>query len=189
LGVNCDGSSLRLTRPAGKDCRQLILNFADRLNLQIAKPGGFGPDTLSYFALNLLPDRVSVAFVERNPRLVRRILALFNVLGYPLARMSGYASDGTDADTPAREWMTKWGVTWRLSLVNQVGRERLLRIPGQWLVLEPQFSADGKAALPEQLQMECLRYTLVMGAIRFGSLTNPLTEEEGSGRSPIPANC
>ena len=80
----------------------------------------------------------------------------------------------TDAEFPSREWLAKWGVSWRWSIVNQVGRGRLLCIPEQWLVLAPKLSADGNANLSERFEMDCLRYTLVMGAIRFApSLDGP----------------
>ncbi len=87
-------------------------------------------------------------------------------LGFPLAQMHGYSCDATSREVPTRAWLQRWGLSWRCHVRNQFGRQRILRISNQWLVLEPFFTDDN--APFANSRMRALRNVLVMAAIRFG---------------------
>ena len=100
--------------------------------------------------------------------MARNCLSLFSELGFPLAQMHGYCCDGTRPETPARAWLQRWGLSWRCHVWNQFGRQRILKIPNQWLVLEPVFTDNGDNGPSANSQMRALRYAFIMAAIRFG---------------------
>lgn len=170
VGENAARVCLRLVRPHGVSCGLMISKFADQLEPYIERRVSLAADLLNHIVRNMLPARASVAFFKPDPCLVTSCLALFQALGFPLSHICAYTSDGTENQSPTRQWLKGWGLSWRWQVMNQSGRARLLRIPQQWLVLEPKFSAERDANVTPELQMNCLRYTLVMAAIRFGSL-------------------
>ncbi|MGB8479716.1 MAG: hypothetical protein WCE63_12895 [Acidobacteriaceae bacterium] len=165
-GSGRDTRSHRPVPPRGEAARQAALSFAATIDKYVNAHPEDSVATLDYIARNLLPEFARIAFLEPNPTMARNCLSLFSELGFPLAQMHGYSCDGTIREVPTREWLQRWGLSWRCYVRNQFGRKRVLKIPNQWLVLEPAFT-DGNAPFANS-QMRALRYALVMAAIRFG---------------------
>jgi hypothetical protein len=170
VGENATSVCFCLVRPHGDGCGVVISQFADQLEQYVQRRASSTANVLNHVVRNMLPAHARVAFPEPDPRLVTNCLALFQTLGFPLSHIRVCTCDGTENEFPTRQWLKDWGLSWRWQVKNQSGRSRLLRTPQQWLVLEPEFSADKDATVAPELQMDCLRYALVMAAIRFGSL-------------------
>jgi len=172
LGRNGDKREARSYCPAaprGEVANALIDAFAATIQKQILPKPEKSRDALAHLARNILPHSACIAFFEPlDPATVHSCLALFRKMGFGQEKIRGYSCDGSKRATPTREWLKGWGLSWRCKVVNQWGRERMLKVPGSWLVLEPIFTCQNDSDPSATSQAQAFRYTLVMAAIRFG---------------------
>jgi hypothetical protein len=173
-GLKIGGEDNRIgshsARPRGEKAVVFVTKFANLVDKYVSKCGDTAAETLGYLVSNMLPDRACVAFRQRHPKTLGNCLELFRSFEFPLEQMHGFSCDGTKRKSPERSWLKEWGLSWRCNVENQAGRDRVLKTPGEWVVLEPTISDGEDDPSGTHWKNRCLRNVLVMAAIRFGKL-------------------
>jgi hypothetical protein len=124
---------------------------------------------VKYMALNMVPASDHIVFMGApRPELVQSCLGVFGTLGFRIDNLHAITCDGTTHVRPLREWLRSWGLSWRISVTNQSGRERMLKVPQPWVVVGPKL-LEGTATLSQRQQAEAICFLITMAAIRFAA--------------------
>jgi len=109
----------------------------------------------------------SVVFAETpRPKLMQSCLDVFGALGFRREDLDIVTCDGTMNAKPTREWLRKWGLSWRVNASDQFGRDRMLKLMPTWVVVGPK-QPEGATPLSQRHQAEGICFLIRMAAIRF----------------------